>query len=269
MNIWQAAAYQEAVNDPEQQAAFAATRARGEAIETTLKIQGGVALAAPVIAVTAAYTAPIAISALQTAGAASTATTFAVTGGGTGALTVGGTTVGGTLGGISGIGGLTWAEIAAGTRLINTAAILANEVAASASKEKEEKIEYETFYRAMSNKEYEITGGLLQHRLNEKGEYKGAGPFITDRLDYALSTQEFGTGKYDMIIEYNVPKGTRAYLTSISLKHPMDNITKNAINEVLPVMKLEKQGYNFGFPGQSGNLHFNNKIMSMKKINFK
>lgn len=129
--------------------------------------------------------------------------------------------------------------------------------------------ETETFYRAMSKKEYAITGGLLQHRLNEKGKYKGAGPFITDRLDYALSTQEFGTGKYEMMIEYTVPKGTKAYLSGVSLKHPMDFIINIAIEKSLPIMKLENGGFNFGFPGQSGNLHFNNKIISMKITNFK
>lgn len=129
--------------------------------------------------------------------------------------------------------------------------------------------QYEYFYRTMSKKEFSKTGGLLKHRKREDGTYKGEGPFITTNSKYLKSSKSFirdkkHKRKYDIIVEYRVPKGTETYLNTYSLKHPQENITKKGIRWFLPVRKEENKIINYGFPGKSGDVHFNHRIKGMK-----
>jgi len=133
---------------------------------------------------------------------------------------------------------------------------------------------YEYFYRAMSLNEFKETGGLLQHKKDNSGKYNGAGPFVTTEKSYLTNDKAFiskgkNLKKYDIIVTYKVEKNTEKYLDAVSLIHPQGNITKNAINQFVPVRKSEKGVKNFGFPGKSGNLHFNPKIKSISTESIK
>lgn len=156
LNIWQAAAMQQAANDPEQQAAFARSRERGASIETAVNIQF-LAGSAPFICIALVEAAPIAISALQTAGAASTATSASVasySGSGAATLKMGGGSGAIGAGGVS--SGVTWtgiAEAAEGAYVLSSAAISAQEAAATANAVAVEKIKdekYITLFRGVS-----------------------------------------------------------------------------------------------------------------------
>lgn len=79
----------------------------------------------------------------------------------------------------------------------------------------------EFFYRAMSTNEYLNTGGFLQQKRDQNGHYRGEGPFVTDRLEYAeRALNGFSKkDKYNMIVQYTVQSGTTNLLNSISLPH--------------------------------------------------
>jgi RHS repeat-associated protein len=127
--------------------------------------------------------------------------------------------------------------------------------------------QYEYFYRAMSYKEFLSTGGTLQHRLNEKGQYKGAGPFVTQESDYLTNPRAFiydQIEKYDILVRFKVEKGTRQHLEKNSISDQVPGSTLKATRDILVIKKQEKgQVTSFGFPGQSGNAHFNPKIKGM------
>ncbi|WP_233525747.1 RHS repeat protein [Chitinophaga silvisoli] len=139
----------------------------------------------------------------------------------------------------------------------------------------------EYFYRAMGWTEFKATGGYIQSRL-----YKGDIPFITSDLKYLTYANSFifkggEAYQYDIIVRYTVPKGTKAYLESVSipaLDNNGNNVTERARRANLPIMKAEKYswptstgiGYflndNFGFPGNAGSVHFNGRIMAIDYI---
>ena len=134
--------------------------------------------------------------------------------------------------------------------------------------------EYEYFYRAVGQRELMITGGTLQHRLDEKGEFRDEGPWIATNPACVMNRRSFVYNKnhirkYDYIIRYKVPKGTREYLeeNALDANKPGENdlIMKRAIATGKLIRKIEKKGtpiesVNYNFPGMAGNIHFNKKI---------
>ncbi|WP_378106690.1 RHS repeat domain-containing protein [Chryseobacterium sp. sg2396] len=120
----------------------------------------------------------------------------------------------------------------------------------------------EFFYRAMSSKEYLSTGGFLQQKRDQNGNYRGEGPFVTDRLEYAeRALNGFSKrDKYDLIVQYSTQIGTTNLLNSISLPHG-PGITGAYSEKVgLPIRKVELGGTNYGFYGSNVNI-FNIRLV--------
>jgi hypothetical protein len=114
----------------------------------------------------------------------------------------------------------------------------------------------EFFYRAMSTKEYLNTGGFLQQKTNQNGNYRGEGPFVTDRLEYAeRALNGFGKkDKYDLIIQYTTQQGTTGLLNSISLPHGPGITGAYSEKLGLPIRRIELGGTNYGFYGSNVNI---------------
>jgi len=130
----------------------------------------------------------------------------------------------------------------------------------------------EYFYRAMSRKEFAATGGLIQTR-----EDRNSIPFITQNLDYLRNRNSFiwsEPKKYQIIVKYTVPKGTTNYLENVSVwgfKVSAESAAKR--NQVIKKEEtytifggITVPNRNFGFPGKTGNKHFNPKISKIEVI---
>ncbi|MEF9477670.1 hypothetical protein OWR28_08035 [Chryseobacterium sp. 1B4] len=122
--------------------------------------------------------------------------------------------------------------------------------------------EFEYFYRAMSSKEYLSTGGFLQQKSDQSGNYRGEGPFVTDRLEYAeRALNGFSKkDKYDLIVQYTMQPGTTNLLNSISLPHGPGVTGAYSEKLGLPIKKVELGGTNYGFYGSNVNI-FNIRLM--------
>ncbi|WP_110368405.1 RHS repeat-associated core domain-containing protein [Chryseobacterium sp. CBTAP 102] len=122
--------------------------------------------------------------------------------------------------------------------------------------------EFEYFYRAMSTKEYLSTGGFLQQKSDQSGNYRGEGPFVTDRLEYAeRALNGFSKkDKYDLIVQYTMQPGTTNLLNSISLPHGPGVTGAYSEKLGLPIKKVELGGTNYGFYGSNVNI-FNIRLM--------
>ena len=133
--------------------------------------------------------------------------------------------------------------------------------------------DFEHFYRAMSINEFIKTGGNIQQR-----EGKNSIPFITSNPEYLLNRNSFiwqQPEKYDIIVKYTLPTGTYNYLTGVSVDEGSNFSMSQIRSNSTVIRKLESftffggsriQNYNFGFPGQAGNIHFNNKIIRLQII---
>src|SRR5690606_7655925 len=109
----------------------------------------------------------------------------------------------------------------------------------------------------------------IQH-IKVDGEYKYEGPYITTELSYLLRPDKFILEKrvqYVVIVRYKTPTGTESFLDEISLTNQLKGNQAKARSLNIPVSKFEDGTKNFGFPGQSGNFHFNNRIISIAIIN--
>lgn len=136
---------------------------------------------------------------------------------------------------------------------------------------------YEYFYRAVGRKELLATGGTLQHKSRENGDLRGEGPFVATNPAYVMNPRSFmykgnNAKKYDFLVRYKMPKGTRQYLDDNSIMHPMDDIMNVAILTNKVIRKEEQKNnpilnsVNYGFPGTTGNSHFNRKIKNITII---
>ncbi len=162
--------------------------------------------------------------------------------------------------GVTSVGALTLAAILAPTMAHCPAPSIPLDIP------KQELPKVEVFYRAMSAKEYKKMLGLLIQRTDDRGNYKGEGPFVTPSLEYAQKAlSDFKNAKkYDLIVEYTVEAGTKEMLDRISL--PNTGVS-GPYSEMmgLPIKKVENVGgkpvTNYSFYG-TNTLIFNARLVA-------